>query len=164
MNYETAQAAQPNRSSAPNHVLQTLYLGKRWYPLKQTNRCKFVVLQAASKGFYERNQSFQATLGDKPRCRGRDRYVEGCWGFSYLKYKSYQNVHFMFLIDMKLISKILKKCLRGSSSFAGARFRLCNFSKCKKYQLKQNTKRFPTFQFHTLRISKFKNNSLRSTS
>ena len=39
-------------------------------------------------------------------CRGGSRYVEGCWGFPYLKIQL-QNANFMFFIDIKF-SKILK--------------------------------------------------------
>ena len=42
---------------------------------------------------------------------GGGRYVEGCWGFwefRYLKIQKLPNVHLMFLIDMKIISNILK--------------------------------------------------------
>ena len=39
-------------------------------------------------------------------CRGGNRNVEGCWWFPYLKIKI-PNFDFMFLMDVKFISKIL---------------------------------------------------------
>jgi len=53
--------------------------------------------------------------------RSGSRYVEGCWGFPYLKIEKSQNVHFMFLIDIKLTLNILNEIFRGSSSLSGAR-------------------------------------------
>ena len=47
-------------------------------------------------------------------CRGGSRHVEGCWGFPYLKiekFVGFTKFHFMFLVDMTLISKIWEMSL-----------------------------------------------------
>ena len=67
--------------------------------------------------------------------QGGSRYVEGCGGFPYLKIEKFAYFPFMFLIDMKFISNILKICSRGSSSFVGARLRLSDFSKFQNFKI-----------------------------
>ena len=75
------------------------------------------------------------------------------------------NLHFMFLIDMKFIFKLLKNFLRGSSSFVGPRLRLFMFSqyypsiksksKNRNLVIRHEHLRFPRFRkfsnFHILR-------------
>ena len=46
-------------------------------------------------------------MGLSTQATGR-RYVEGCWKFPYLKIQKLLNFSFMFLIDVKSISNILK--------------------------------------------------------
>ena len=89
-------------------------------------------------------------------CRGGSRYVERCWGFPYLKIQKLPICHFMFLVDLKFISKILKNCLRGSSSLFGVRLRLFNFSKLQKSKcrrIKQNKTNFEVSKASKLHIS-----------
>ena len=62
-------------------------------------------------------------------CRGGSRNVEGCWGVHHLKIEKLPNVHLMLFDRYEIHIQYFEHVLRGSSSFAGARLRLYNFSK-----------------------------------
>ena len=87
-------------------------------------------------------------------CRGGSRNVEGIpWKIGKLP-----NVHFMFLIDMKFISNILKMFLRGSSSVPGARLRFSNFSKFSNFKIPQCPKRKDEIsEFRTTKFERLQN-------
>ena len=68
------------------------------------------------------------------------------------KDENYQIPISYFLIDMKFLSKILKKCLRGSSSFFCLRLRELKFSKLKISQLQAFTA-FKTSKFQSCKKS-----------
>ena len=80
-------------------------------------------------------------------CRGGSRYVEGCWGFPYLRIQKLPSCHFMFLIYIKCVSNILQICAQRSSSFSSARLRLFNFSKFPNFKIFKVSKyKVPTFR------------------
>ena len=60
-------------------------------------------LQAHSTDVPLRSLSPKKVVG----CRGESRNVAGCWGFPYLKIEMLASFHFMLLIDMEFISKML---------------------------------------------------------
>ena len=71
-----------------------------------------------------------------------------------LENKKIPNFHFVFLIDMKFISNILKYFLRGSASFSGARLRDLKVSKSLKFRSSPISK-CQSFKLSKLRNFKF---------
>ena len=95
--------------------------------------------------------------------RGGSRYVEGCWGVPHLEIQKFPNCHFMFLIDMKFVSKILKNSWRGYSSSSGANFQNFNCSKCISFKLqisKFRTFKISNVELQASKISKFSHSKI----
>ena len=92
-------------------------------------------------------------------CRGGSQHVEGIpllenkkvWGFPYIKIEKLTNVHFMFLIDMKFISTILKICYGDLHHFRCPSFNVSTFRK-----LNFGIPTFQKFKVRNLEATPFK--------